>query len=886
MAIYRENILSLIGNRRYHSAILTTFSFDFFFFEMKAMKWLRSCGVRNVNVFVDGHYYAELMHQTIGEEMRLTPGYSLYPVFQKSLFHPKIWMLFGEKEGLLIVGSGNLTNSGNGENEEIWGAFHFDIRITENAALFADAWSYLTKLSLISKGLIREKSTRWIVDQARWLNELPVIKPLQFHSVSGKEKVAFLSNKEDSTIWQQLTTLIGNEKIVEITSLAPFYDVNGQAIQSLNKLFPNAKVNVIVDTTGCIPTNLPISKNYLFFDWYNLGISKSLYSKAQDGSTNSRLHAKILHFKTSAGKEYCLFGSANMTPEGLGIPGKIANNEVSLLIESFEGGLLNRLGIKLKVPHRLSEFNTEMKPNIYDQVIKNNRSKLKLVAVEWLYDELHLFIEGHHNEQMVLKLFDREGKIIENIKIDQCKSETDVKTSSSIDIVHHGELYDVKTNLSISNKILLTDYNLLVRTHPNPRTGDFEELYNQLHGGDLTKVFDLIQYAIMDNTESDSIVGVMPKRNPSAEKSIEKESTQKQYDLSSYKPQEYNHVEKQLLLSSLSLRILDVLKFTKSSEFAGTTEAELQVDEQEADLSSISGVDEKEVEGQRNIPLSTLKSDKRKLCNYFDELYDHYQFLIYGKQKPKDYRPSLTDLARYLIALELLIEFGGKTQKHVENKKEEFFSYLELNGEEPYLNDNVKSCCLNIIGVFLMLSRYGFKQYDFDYTRKKIDQLKWEALSSTIVVLLNLRWKEEELRYLKSLLLNCLHYLGDKTPTGFSSIWATLKKDIAIKASSLKHQSSLLKENTEWFERKAVPAFYQTITQLEKKQFETQASKGQIIYKSPWGYCYVKEVSKHNDFTLIRPGFLWDENIGDYSMHSDDEVFRPLRLGSFISSTV
>jgi hypothetical protein len=85
---------------------------------MKAMKWLRSCGVRNINVFIDGHYYSELMQQATGEEMQLTAGYSLYPVFQKSIFHPKIWMLFGDKEGLLIVGSGNLTNSGNGNNDD------------------------------------------------------------------------------------------------------------------------------------------------------------------------------------------------------------------------------------------------------------------------------------------------------------------------------------------------------------------------------------------------------------------------------------------------------------------------------------------------------------------------------------------------------------------------------------------------------------------------------------------------------------------------------------------------------------------------------------------------------------------------------------------------
>ena len=86
MTLERENILTLIGSKRYHSCILTTFSFDFYFFEMKAMKYLRSRGVRNINVFIDGHYYSEILNNATGEEMQLSPGYSLYPIFQKSIF--------------------------------------------------------------------------------------------------------------------------------------------------------------------------------------------------------------------------------------------------------------------------------------------------------------------------------------------------------------------------------------------------------------------------------------------------------------------------------------------------------------------------------------------------------------------------------------------------------------------------------------------------------------------------------------------------------------------------------------------------------------------------------------------------------------------------------
>jgi len=72
------------------------------------------------------------------------------------------------------------------------------------------------------------------------------------------------------------------------------------------------------------------------------------------------------------------------------------------------------------------------------------------------------------------------------------------------------------------------------------------------------------------------------------------------------------------------------------------------------------------------------------------------------------------------------------------------------------------------------------------------------------------------------------------------------------------------------------------IKRLADKNFDTSAVHGQIIYKSPWGYCYVHSVTKTNDFTLIRPGFLWYDDKADYMKHSPDEIYLPLKLPSFI----
>lgn len=637
MGLQRENILTLIGSRRYHSCILTTFSFDFYFFEMKAMKWLRSCGIRNINVFIDGHYYSELMQQASGEEMQLTPGYSLYPVFQKSIFHPKIWMLFGEKEGLLIIGSGNLTHSGNGNNDEIWGAFHFDIRSTDNASIFSAAWKYVSILSSTVKGQMNEKTTRWIVEHSKWLRELPAITPFQFNDMSQKLQVAFLFNAGVSSIWVELLKHIENEKVIEITTISPFYDINGKALQELKSLFPAAHINVVLDESGLIPSSMQMQKGFAFFDWYDAGVSKVQYSKS--GNSKSKLHGKIIHFKTRSGKEYCLFGSANITPEGLGLPGvRNSNAEVSILIKSEKGGLINELGIKLKSANskNLTDFVVSKTQSIYDTVIKNNQFKINLLSAELIYTELTIYANGDHSGQLKIAFFNRQNRFLNSQPITEFHEELKIKLSVAPPDISYVQLVDLSDEF-VSNKILVSDYFLIAKTHPNPKTEDIERIYSEIQNGDLTKVLDLLHYAMIDESESEDGSSVLLNRKAGIVKTEEKKGPEKLYDLSSYKPIEHLAFEKNLLLSSLSLRVLDVLKFIHSKSASHIREEDIRVDEQEENLGNITGNEENEIKTVRNLSYSLLKSESKKLLGYFDNLYNYHQDILYGSNIEKVY---------------------------------------------------------------------------------------------------------------------------------------------------------------------------------------------------------------------------------------------------------
>jgi len=874
MAIKRNNILSLIGNGRYHSCILTTFSFDFYFFEMKVMKWLRSCGIKNVNVFIDGYFYSELMQQATGEEMKLSTGYSLYPIFEKNIFHPKIWLLFGEKEGLLLVGSGNLTNSGNGNNDEIWGAYHFDIKQPQNALVFSAAWQYISQITETTKGIISEKTTRWILEHSQWLTELPKIIEFQFADLPNNESVAFLYNTNRSTIWQQVLQLIGNEEITEITAVSPYYDIEGKALEEIKTTFPKTQINVILDESGVIPTSLLNNKKYSFYDWKELKICRDIGAKQ-----HSKLHAKILHFKTSKNIEYCLFGSANVTSAGLGISNN-PNAEVSIFLKSTKENILDRIGLKLNSDNKkaLSQFVANNKFLMEQEIVKNNQFSIKILAAEVNYSALTIYTNKEIYTPVSIAVYDNNNNLIKKHTVEILKEQHEITLDTDENFFRYVQILSIDRNKKLSNKIIVSNYFSIAKTHPNPQNAELERLCGQLQNGELRNVLDLIHYAIIDESEKEDGTSFFnTSKKQLSKKDEKKEADQTQlYDLSGYKPIEPNsQLHENALLLSPSLRVLDALKLAHTQGL--DLEADIRADEQEEDISGISGNDENEVRQGKSISLRILEADKRKLLKFFNNLYKYFHHdILFKNTNVSDHKLSLTDLTKYLIALELIHEFGGKSEKIEEKQQQLFFTYLPLTGD--YENDNVKGCCLNIVGDFLRIAKNGFKEYTFDYTRKKFEQLQRDALISTIACIINVQWQEDERLYLKTLLLNALHCLGWKTSEELDENLVTLITQVKEKSEQLKQTTRNFDIQLDYFCNQVCPAYKCATQNRENKNFATRAYEGQIIYNFIVGYCGVHSVNNQNEYCLARPGFEWDTKENEYTNHFGDKIYRPLQL--------
>ena len=104
----RRNVLEILGNdkRRYHTCLMTAYTFDFLFFERRVLPVLRGTGVKNINVFVDKKELASSVEMVGPKSFAGHHAYSLIDVASIGVFHPKIILLIGKTEGMLVVGSG------------------------------------------------------------------------------------------------------------------------------------------------------------------------------------------------------------------------------------------------------------------------------------------------------------------------------------------------------------------------------------------------------------------------------------------------------------------------------------------------------------------------------------------------------------------------------------------------------------------------------------------------------------------------------------------------------------------------------------------------------------------------------------------------------------
>ncbi|MDE6151033.1 MAG: hypothetical protein K2G12_03480 [Prevotella sp.] len=318
--IERKNIIKLLIDRSnvYHSALLTTYSFDPIFFESVYLSTLRKLGVTNIVVLMDASMYDQLLADTNYQCHRVTQkNYTL--VRQENtysgVFHPKMVLLFGEEEGALVLGSGNLTYSGLSNNEEVWSVFHLAGSESIHYPLLHKAWKYLRDVtSPVSPLVLRQLD--WMQDQSPWLHKDSTDQTVILQS---GEEGQLLYNSSNSTILNSVYLSIGEREIEEITVISPFYDTEGHALKELQRHFSPKMMKCVLD----------------------LDCQSAPYSLLQDDTTiiyykstsSNPLHAKIIEIQCKD-ETWILCGSANAGSMALGTTQSAFNDEACIFLHS------------------------------------------------------------------------------------------------------------------------------------------------------------------------------------------------------------------------------------------------------------------------------------------------------------------------------------------------------------------------------------------------------------------------------------------------------------------------------------------------------------------------------------------------------------------------
>lgn len=109
--------------RAYHKALFLTYSFDPIFFEQVVLPDLWAGRSSDILVLGDKGEIETSFQSAVGQLWNLGKQYLLAGADVAGAFHPKVFLRLGPKDGIVMVGSGNVTSSGWGGNQELGAAW-------------------------------------------------------------------------------------------------------------------------------------------------------------------------------------------------------------------------------------------------------------------------------------------------------------------------------------------------------------------------------------------------------------------------------------------------------------------------------------------------------------------------------------------------------------------------------------------------------------------------------------------------------------------------------------------------------------------------------------------------------------------------------------------
>jgi hypothetical protein len=391
----------------WENLLILTFGADIPFWENSLWRQLGgSC--RNIIIIADGNQYLKEMSQCArsGLARYLNQKYIFDGIFVPHAAHAKCVLLTSSKSGRLFVGSGNLGLDGYASGGELFTKYEYDQDNADNLIAFLGLKEYLD--ALIEGKLVSEITSQHI-------HRLYTNSPWIYSKPKGSLKTV-RHNLEESFL-AQLQALIGEEPILKIWAMAPFYDKECKALRMiLQKLRPEELILLLQPKfTSVDPSKL----KEMMASSLGKYMVKSAHPK--DVGKNTYIHAKLIIVETPT-REICLQGSPNLSRVAMVNSGASANHEIANLIMGDKGeftSLLERLDISadnvdpssLEVSYREADSDDEIQNQAF-----------YLISGEINDDQLKIRFKGDLINSANLRV--KIGNVMSTIKVDRLESDS------------------------------------------------------------------------------------------------------------------------------------------------------------------------------------------------------------------------------------------------------------------------------------------------------------------------------------------------------------------------------------------------------------------------------------------------------------------------------
>ncbi len=229
----------------------TTYTLSLAFFESVIFPDIQRSHLKSCLILCDaiGHHHA------LSEAAALQGAAQDYMVVAAPVpgaFHSKVWLIIGEGEAVLLVGSGNLTQAGFMTNAEMFDALHFTLQAPPTPAMAASVRAFLMGLA----GM-------WPAQDGQHLLCVETLSKMEYAfadlgaSRNGDLQETRFIHSFNGPLIEQMPK---EPEASDLYIAAPFFGGNIQGLAAVSSRYSSAKIHLFPAVHGGNSTDIPLSK--------------------------------------------------------------------------------------------------------------------------------------------------------------------------------------------------------------------------------------------------------------------------------------------------------------------------------------------------------------------------------------------------------------------------------------------------------------------------------------------------------------------------------------------------------------------------------------------------------------------------------------------------